>query len=309
MTVAYKFIHETFVSRVTLESAAICTFWWSILKARFSKLENPGVFAQQARRPVSIEFFIAYEFRSRALGLLMGTMFDAAFRRFAAAFERRADRVFLTGRRATLLPSEGLGRRARSLLLRGLAKHGESLAPPRRGGLAARPMSPYRQARIDPLQPARTRSSRESGQAPTGLPAAAPPRTGNSGNRDRRHRRAHARAAPVPPWPRAVSRLTAPWRASMSRGDAEHRLLCFVAVGDEAALEHIGGACEIRSRSPQPDRRCTIRRLQRCSLLVRQRASSERTAPASSKSGGPFSRSTAGARSRWQMPPSLRRGR
>jgi coenzyme Q-binding protein COQ10 len=28
------------------------------------------------------------------LGLLMGTMFDAAFRRFAAAFERRADRVY-----------------------------------------------------------------------------------------------------------------------------------------------------------------------------------------------------------------------
>jgi coenzyme Q-binding protein COQ10 len=28
------------------------------------------------------------------LGLLMGTMFDAAFRRFAAAFERRADTVY-----------------------------------------------------------------------------------------------------------------------------------------------------------------------------------------------------------------------
>ena len=43
-----------------------------------------------------VEFFIAYEFRSRALGLLMGTMFDAAFRRFAAAFERRADQVYGT---------------------------------------------------------------------------------------------------------------------------------------------------------------------------------------------------------------------
>jgi coenzyme Q-binding protein COQ10 len=28
------------------------------------------------------------------LGLLMGTMFDAAFRRFSAAFERRADVVY-----------------------------------------------------------------------------------------------------------------------------------------------------------------------------------------------------------------------
>jgi coenzyme Q-binding protein COQ10 len=28
------------------------------------------------------------------LGLIMGTMFDAAFRRFAGAFERRADLVY-----------------------------------------------------------------------------------------------------------------------------------------------------------------------------------------------------------------------
>ena len=41
-----------------------------------------------------IEFFIDYEFKSRTLGLLMGAMFDAAFRRFAAAFEARADEVY-----------------------------------------------------------------------------------------------------------------------------------------------------------------------------------------------------------------------
>ena len=41
-----------------------------------------------------VEFFISYEFRSRTLGLLMGAMFDAAFRRFASAFEHRADLVF-----------------------------------------------------------------------------------------------------------------------------------------------------------------------------------------------------------------------
>jgi coenzyme Q-binding protein COQ10 len=30
------------------------------------------------------------------LGLLMGSVFDAAFRRFASAFERRADQVYGT---------------------------------------------------------------------------------------------------------------------------------------------------------------------------------------------------------------------
>ena len=33
-------------------------------------------------------------FSSRTLGLLMGSMFDVAFRRFAAAFERRADVIY-----------------------------------------------------------------------------------------------------------------------------------------------------------------------------------------------------------------------
>ena len=43
-----------------------------------------------------VDFFIAYEFRRRTFGVLMGAVFDAAFRRFAAAFERRADQVYGT---------------------------------------------------------------------------------------------------------------------------------------------------------------------------------------------------------------------
>ena len=41
-----------------------------------------------------MSFFIDYEFKSRTLGALMGSMFDAAFRKFAGAFERRADVVY-----------------------------------------------------------------------------------------------------------------------------------------------------------------------------------------------------------------------
>ena len=41
-----------------------------------------------------VEFFISYEFKSRVLGMLMGAMFEAAFRRFAEAFERRADAIY-----------------------------------------------------------------------------------------------------------------------------------------------------------------------------------------------------------------------
>ncbi|OWU61398.1 ubiquinone-binding protein, partial [Staphylococcus aureus] len=43
-----------------------------------------------------VEFFIDYEFKSRTLGLLMGTMFDLAFKKFSEAFEKRADQIYGT---------------------------------------------------------------------------------------------------------------------------------------------------------------------------------------------------------------------
>ena len=41
-----------------------------------------------------IDFFIDYEFKSRMLALLVGAMFDQAFRKFAEAFEARARMVY-----------------------------------------------------------------------------------------------------------------------------------------------------------------------------------------------------------------------
>ncbi len=93
MTVAYKVFRETFTSKVTMDSAALSIFV-EYLNGPFSALENRWHFHQRAERLCDVEFYIEYEFRSRALGLLMGSVFDAAFRRFAEAFERRADEVY-----------------------------------------------------------------------------------------------------------------------------------------------------------------------------------------------------------------------
>ena len=57
-------------------------------------MENRWEFHPRGDHACEIEFFISYEFRSRVLGLMMGAVFDAAFRRFAAAFEKRADQVY-----------------------------------------------------------------------------------------------------------------------------------------------------------------------------------------------------------------------
>jgi coenzyme Q-binding protein COQ10 len=93
MTVAYKLIRETFTSRVTLDRQRL-TIFVEYLDGPFRQLENRWEFRQLDEQRCEVEFFITYEFRSRALGMLMGTMFDHAFRKFAEAFERRADVVF-----------------------------------------------------------------------------------------------------------------------------------------------------------------------------------------------------------------------
>src|SRR5688572_3914401 len=93
MTVAYKLVREAFRSRVTLNRPKL-QILVEYLEGPFSHLENRWTFHETGENACAVEFFIDYEFRSRTLGLLMGAVFDAAFRRFATAFERRADEVY-----------------------------------------------------------------------------------------------------------------------------------------------------------------------------------------------------------------------
>jgi coenzyme Q-binding protein COQ10 len=93
MTVAYKIIRETFTSRVTLERPKL-QILVEYLDGPFKRLQNRWTFRPTGETACEVEFFIDYEFRSRMLAMLMGAMFDTAFRRFAAAFEQRADEVY-----------------------------------------------------------------------------------------------------------------------------------------------------------------------------------------------------------------------
>ena len=93
MTVAYKLVRETFTSRVTLDRPKL-DILVEYLEGPFQKMNNRWSFRPAGDDACEVEFFISYEFRSRALGLLMGAMFETAFRRFSTAFERRADEVY-----------------------------------------------------------------------------------------------------------------------------------------------------------------------------------------------------------------------
>lgn len=93
MTVSFKLVEERFTSRVTLDRANL-QILVEYLEGPFRRLENRWEFHPVQEKLCDVKFFISYEFRSRALGLLMGAMFDTAFRRFSDAFEKRADVVY-----------------------------------------------------------------------------------------------------------------------------------------------------------------------------------------------------------------------
>jgi coenzyme Q-binding protein COQ10 len=92
MTVGYKAIRETFASQVLLKPDE------NVIEVKY--LDGPFKYLTNIWRFVpepggaSVHFFIDYEFKSRVLSALMGAMFDRAFRMFAEAFEKRADKIY-----------------------------------------------------------------------------------------------------------------------------------------------------------------------------------------------------------------------
>jgi coenzyme Q-binding protein COQ10 len=100
MTAGYKAIRECFTTRVTLlgDHKKVLVEY---LDGPFHHLENRWLF-RSLQGGCEVDFFIEYEFKSRMLGVLVGGLFDTAFRRFAEAFEARAAEVY--GRTPTSLP-------------------------------------------------------------------------------------------------------------------------------------------------------------------------------------------------------------
>jgi coenzyme Q-binding protein COQ10 len=101
MQVGFKAICERFTSRVTCDSNKQ-QILVEYIDGPFRKLENRWSFHDEpptdGGEPSSIvDFYINYEFRNRALGLVMGAMFDSAFHKYADAFVKRAGEIY--GRR------------------------------------------------------------------------------------------------------------------------------------------------------------------------------------------------------------------
>ena len=100
MEVGYKAIRERFTTRVALDRGQN-EILVEYVDGPFRHLRKRWRFRdigdQTETKRSEVEFFIDYEFRSRTLGALMGAVFDDAFRKFADAFEKRADKVYGRG--------------------------------------------------------------------------------------------------------------------------------------------------------------------------------------------------------------------
>lgn len=93
MTVGYKAIRETFTSQVLLNREAR-EIDVQYIDGPFKYLNNKWTFVADGEAGCTVHFFIDYEFKSRILGALMGSMFDRAFRMFSEAFEARAKHIY-----------------------------------------------------------------------------------------------------------------------------------------------------------------------------------------------------------------------
>lgn len=101
MSVGYQAIRETFTSRVRLDvsrSEVVAQGEPGAL-GPFRQLDNRWRF-RDAPGGCEVDFFIAYEFKSMMLQMLVGALFDRAFRRYMQAFEERAQVVYSSGRPA-----------------------------------------------------------------------------------------------------------------------------------------------------------------------------------------------------------------
>ena len=102
LMIGFKMIRERFTSRVSLTPKTRIDVVYS--EGPFKHLHNHWVF-ERTEGGCRIDFFVEFEFRSRALQKIIEVLFHEAVRRMVGAFEARA-RV-LYGEPATVPPPLG----------------------------------------------------------------------------------------------------------------------------------------------------------------------------------------------------------
>ncbi len=96
LIISFKLFREQFGSRVTLDPAAK-KIDVAYMEGPFRYLNNHWRFDPVGEDACDVDFFVDFEFRSRALQAVIGIVFNEAMRRIVRAFEHRAEQLY--GRR------------------------------------------------------------------------------------------------------------------------------------------------------------------------------------------------------------------
>lgn len=93
MVISFKVFRERFGSRVILHPAEH-RIDVSYLDGPFRYLVNHWRFTPAGESACDVDFFVDFEFRSKALQAVIGVVFGEAMRRIVRAFEQRAEQLF-----------------------------------------------------------------------------------------------------------------------------------------------------------------------------------------------------------------------
>ncbi len=103
LMVGFKVFRETFTSKVTLERPG--RIHVAYLDGPFRYLDNHWVFIpSEDGRSTTIDFYVDFEFKSRALQLVARAAFSEAVKRMVRAFELRAAEVYGAPDRLAVAP-------------------------------------------------------------------------------------------------------------------------------------------------------------------------------------------------------------
>jgi coenzyme Q-binding protein COQ10 len=100
MDVGYGALRETFSTRVKLDRVML-RVTVEYLDGPFKYLDNRWSF-DTTTAGCDVDFYISYELKSLMLQLMVGAVFERAFRRFTEAFEQRAQQIYRAPRSGML---------------------------------------------------------------------------------------------------------------------------------------------------------------------------------------------------------------
>ena len=92
LVIGFKVFRERFTSKVTLSRPDRIDVEYS--RGPFRYLNNHWIFIPEGADSTNIDFYVDFEFRSRILQRLIGTVFGEAVKRMVRAFEARAHVIY-----------------------------------------------------------------------------------------------------------------------------------------------------------------------------------------------------------------------